>query len=113
MVAVKKISSGNFVSSTITKSTIVVLNLFIRNSEEHVNIYYDKDIDYSEIFYKKVENYSEDIADSIIVFKSEENDEIFGCAFKDASAAVFKSHDLPARAKVAFLLKMTMEKHVT
>ncbi|HPI39593.1 MAG TPA: hypothetical protein PLJ21_02240 [Pseudobdellovibrionaceae bacterium] len=76
-----------------------------------MNIYYDKDIDYAEIFFKKVNNYGEDIADGIVAFKDEENDEIVGYAFEEASSSVFSFKDIPTRAKVAFLLKMTREIH--
>lgn len=74
-----------------------------------MNIYYDKDIDYAEIFFKKIENYGEDIAEGIIAFKSEDTDEIVGYAFEEASKTVFKFIDLQTRVKVAFLLKMTRE----
>lgn len=72
-------------------------------------IYYDKDIDYAEIFFEKSENYGEDIAEGIVAFKSEENNSIIGYAFEKASSLVFESKDLPTRAKLAFLLKMTRE----
>ena len=74
-----------------------------------MNIYYDKDIDYVEIFFEKCENYGEDIGKGVVVFKSEFNDEIVGYGFESASKKVFESKELPTRAKVAFLLKITRE----
>lgn len=74
-----------------------------------MNIYYDKDIDYAEIFFDKTANYGEDIADGIVVFKREDTDEIIGYGFENASKKVFDFKDIPTRAKVAFLLKATRE----
>lgn len=75
-----------------------------------MNIYYDKDIDYAEIFYKKVANYGEDLSPGIVVFRSEDNDEIVGYAFERASLDVFEFKDIPTKLKVAFLLKATRER---
>lgn len=75
-----------------------------------MNIYYDKDIDYVEIFYKKVANYGEDLSPGIVVFKSEEDDEVVGYAFERASLDVFEFKDIPTKLKVAFLLKATRER---
>lgn len=75
-----------------------------------MNIYYDKDIDYAEIFYKKVANYGEDLSPGIVVFKSEESDEVVGYAFERASLDVFEFKDIPTKLKVAFLLKATRER---
>lgn len=74
-----------------------------------MNIYYDKDVDYAEIFFKKAVNYGEDLGEGILAFKSEDNDEIVGYAFENASLRVFDFKELPTRAKVAFLLKATRE----
>lgn len=76
-----------------------------------MNIYYDKDIDYAEIFFKKCENYGEDVGNGIILFKSEESDEVVGYGFDSALTRVFSFKDLPSRAKVAFLLKATRERN--
>jgi hypothetical protein len=73
-------------------------------------IYYDKEIDYAEIFFKKVSNYGEDISPGIVVFKSEDSDEIVGYAFAKASTDVFDFKDIPTKLKVAFLLKATRER---
>lgn len=74
-----------------------------------MKIYYDKDTDYAEFFFQKIANYGEDISDGIIVFKSEETDEIVGYAFENASKTIFDFKDLPTKAKVAFVLKVTRE----
>ncbi len=76
-----------------------------------MNIYYDKDIDYAEIFFKKCENYGEDIGNGVIVFKSEENGEVVGYGFESALTTVFNFKELPSKAKVAFLLKATRERN--
>ncbi len=76
-----------------------------------MNIYYDKDIDYAEIFFEKAENYGEDIAEGIVVFKNKNTHEVIGYAFEEASKAVFQFQDLSTKTKVAFLLKMTREIH--
>jgi hypothetical protein len=74
-----------------------------------MNIYYDKDIDYAEIFFKKSENYGEELGNGIGVFKSEDSNEIVGYSFEKALTTVFTFKDIPTRAKVAFLLKATRE----
>ncbi len=74
-----------------------------------MHIYYDKEIDYAEIFFEKCENYGEDIGGGIVVFKSEKNDEVVGYGFESALINVFNFQELPSRAKVAFLLKATRE----
>ena len=74
-----------------------------------MNIYYDKDIDYAEIFFKKTASYGEDIGNNVVVFKSEENDEVVGYGFERASTSIFDFKSIPTRAKVAFLLKVTRE----
>ena len=77
---------------------------------DRVGIYYDKDIDYAEIIFKKVSSYGEDISPGIVVFKSEESDEIVGYAFAKASTEVFEYKEIPTKWKVAFLLKATRER---
>ena len=74
-----------------------------------MNIYYDKDIDYAEIFLKKCENYGEDAGNGVTIFKSEETDEIIGYGFESALTRVFAAEGLSSKAKLAFLLKATRE----
>lgn len=74
-----------------------------------MKIYYDKDIDYAEIFYKKVANYAEDLSAGIMVFRSEDNDEIVGYSFENASVTVFNFEWLSSKEKVAFEIKRARE----
>ncbi len=74
-----------------------------------MNIYYDKEIDYAEIFFKKCENYGEDVGNGVVVFKNEDDDDVVGYGFESALTSVFNFQELPSRAKVAFLLKATRE----
>lgn len=74
-----------------------------------MNIYYDKDIDFAEIFFAKKANHGHDIGDGIVEFISEDTGEIVGYSFENASQAVLNFEKLPSRAKVAFILKLTRE----
>lgn len=74
-----------------------------------MNIYYDKDIDYVEIFFSAAANYGEDSVDGIVIFRSEDTDEVIGYGFEEASKKVFEFKDIPTKAKVAILLKITRE----
>src|SRR5438445_4861670 len=71
-----------------------------------MNITYDKDIDYMEIFFSREENYGDELNDKTMVFKSEKTDAIVGYAFESASTAVFDSDFLHLTTKLAAMLKM-------
>jgi hypothetical protein len=47
-----------------------------RPSFVNLSDYYDKEIDYAEIFFKKCENYGEDVGNGVVVFKSEDDDDV-------------------------------------
>jgi DNA-binding XRE family transcriptional regulator len=74
-----------------------------------MKIYYDKEIDYAEIFFNSNLNYGEDVQPGIIVFKDEDSDKIVGYAFENASRSILNFEDLPIRFKIAFILKKTRE----
>lgn len=71
-----------------------------------MNISYDKDIDYMEIFFKKEANYGDNLNDLILVFKSEKNDQIVGYSFEKASETVFNSDFLSLNLKLAAALRI-------
>lgn len=43
-----------------------------------IKLFYDADLDYLEIFFKKSPNYGEDLNKNVILFKSENKDELVG-----------------------------------
>ncbi len=71
-----------------------------------MNINYDKDIDYMEIFFSREENYGDEVNDTTTVFKSEKNDKVVGYSFENASLSVFDTDLLHLTAKLAAMLKM-------
>ncbi|MGZ3745089.1 MAG: hypothetical protein ACXVB1_08885 [Pseudobdellovibrionaceae bacterium] len=71
-----------------------------------MNITYDKDIDYMEIFFSKEENYGDEVSDTCMVFKSEKTDKIVGYDFENASKTVFEAEFLHLTTKLAAMLKM-------
>lgn len=71
-----------------------------------MNISYDKDTDYMEIFFKKEANYGDNLNDEIMVFKSEATDEVVGYAFEHASRSVFEVDFLHLTSKLAAYLRM-------
>ncbi len=75
-----------------------------------MTIFYDKDRDYAEVFFKKIENYGEEVNKVLTVFKSEKNDKIVGYAFEDASHSLFDSAILSPSVKLAVLLKIIRAK---
>jgi len=74
-----------------------------------MNISYDKDIDYMEIFFKKEANYADELTNFVTVFKSEKTNKVIGYAFDNASKTVFES-DLPLTTKLAAMLKIVRTK---
>ncbi|MFZ4404265.1 MAG: helix-turn-helix domain-containing protein [Pseudobdellovibrionaceae bacterium] len=75
-----------------------------------MNIFYDNDTDYLEVFFKKESNFSDELSKFVTVFKSEETDEVVGYGFENASHTVFESGYLNVQAKLAALLKMARTK---
>ena len=73
-------------------------------------IFYDKDRDYAEVFFRKEENYGDEINELLTVFKSEKNDKIIGYAFAEASRSLFDSELLTPSLKLAVLLKIIRAK---
>ena len=71
-----------------------------------MNIMYDKDIDYMEIFFKKEVNYGDELSAQVTAFKSEKTDKIIGYAFDNASKTVFESDFLHLTVKLAAMLKI-------
>ena len=75
-----------------------------------MTIFYDKDRDYAEVFFKKEENYGEEMSALLTAFKSEKNDKIVGYGFEEASHSLFASEVLSPSMKLAALLKMIRAK---
>jgi DNA-binding XRE family transcriptional regulator len=71
-----------------------------------MNINYDKDIDYMEIFFSKEVNYGDALTEQIVAFKSEKNDKVVGYSFEKASQSIFKVSFLSLTAKLAAILKI-------
>lgn len=75
-----------------------------------MNIFYDGDRDYAEIFFKKTENYGEELNKRVMVFKSERSDKVVGYAFEDASRSLFEEDFLTPSVKLAALLRILRSK---
>jgi DNA-binding XRE family transcriptional regulator len=75
-----------------------------------MNIFYDGERDYAEVFFKKTPNYGEELNDRVTVFKSEKSDKIVGYGFEDASRNLFEHDFLSPSAKLAVLLRMIRSK---
>lgn len=71
-----------------------------------MNIFYDKDTDYAEVFFSKEANYGDVCAKDIMAFKSEQTDKIVGYGFDLARSTLFKATFLSASVKLAALLKI-------
>ncbi len=59
-----------------------------------MNIYYDEEGDYLEIFIKKAPNYGEETASGITIFKDEETDEAVGIGILNFRQKAKKLHEL-------------------
>lgn len=71
-----------------------------------MTIFYDLDLDYAEIFFKKEANYGENLSDAIMAFRSEKNDKVVGYGFENASRTVFENDLISSSVKLAALLKI-------
>ncbi len=59
-----------------------------------MNIYYDEEGDYLEIFVKKSPNYGEEIYSGITIFKDEKSDEAIGIGILNFRQKAKKLHEL-------------------
>jgi len=75
-----------------------------------MNIFYDGDRDYAEIFFKKSANYGDQLDERITIFKSEKSDKIVGYGFEDASRTLFEQDLLSPAVKLAALLRILRSK---
>lgn len=75
-----------------------------------MNIFYDGDRDYAEIFFKKSANYGDQLDELITIFKSEKSDKIVGYGFEDASRTLFEQDLLSPAVKLAALLRILRAK---
>ena len=74
-----------------------------------MNIHYDKDLDYLEVFTKSVPNYEEPYKKikGVSSFRSERNDEIVGYSFENASKSMVLFSEFDPIEKLAVLLKLS------
>jgi DNA-binding XRE family transcriptional regulator len=84
--------------------------LTLQQGRLEMTIFYDKDRDYAEVFFRKDENYGEELNVTVTIFRSEKNDKVVGYAFEDASHSLFESDALSSSVKLAALLKMIRAK---
>ena len=75
-----------------------------------MTIYYDMDLDYAEVFFKKEANYGENLNDAVMAFKSEKSDKVIGYGFEDASRTLFENDLISPSVKLAALLKIVRAK---
>ncbi len=68
-----------------------------------LKLFYDHDLDYLEVFYKKAPNYGEDITKSVIEFKSETNDKVVGHGFYNPVKNIMTSSLLEPKTKIAIM----------
>ena len=59
-----------------------------------MNIYYDEEGDYLEIFIKKAPNYGEEITSGITIYKDEETDDAIGIGILNFRQKAKKLHEL-------------------
>jgi DNA-binding XRE family transcriptional regulator len=79
-----------------------------------MNVYYDEDLDYLEIFFKKTPNYGDQLSDHIVEFKADSNDKVVGYGIEEASKTLNKVAFLSAPLKLAALLKIARSRaHLT
>lgn len=75
-----------------------------------MNIYYDSDRDYAEVFFKKTANYGEELNPRVTAFKSEKSDKVVGYSFEEASRSIFEDDLLSPSVKLAALLRILRSK---
>ena len=73
-----------------------------------MNIHYDADLDYLEVFMKSVPNHEEAYkkVKGVSLYKSERNDEVVGYSFENASQSLIEFHEFDPIEKLAVLLKV-------
>lgn len=68
-----------------------------------LKLFYDQDLDYLEVFFKKTPNYGEDRKKGIIEFKSESSDKVVGYGFYNPSKNIMASTLLQPKNKIAIM----------
>ena len=71
-----------------------------------LKLFYDPDISYLEIFFKKTPNYGIDLNSTIIEFRSELNDEIVGYGIHRPDKAIPSLTFIPPKVKIAVICFM-------
>ena len=75
-----------------------------------MTIFYDMDLDYAEVFFKREANYGENLNDAVMAFKSEKTDKVIGYGFENASHTLFENDLISPSVKLAALLKIVRAK---
>lgn len=68
-----------------------------------LKLFYDPDISYLEVFFKKTPNYGVDLNSKIIEFRSESNDEIVGYGIHHPEKAIPSATFMPPKIKIAVI----------
>ena len=73
-----------------------------------MNIHYDKDLDYLEVFMKSVPNHEESYkkVKGVSLYMSDRGDEVVGYSFEDASKNILAFSEFDPIEKLAILLKV-------
>lgn len=67
-----------------------------------MKIYYDKDTDYAEVFFRSTPNYAVEINEQVVQFLSEDDDSMVGYGFERASKSVKESEFVSDQVKDEF-----------
>ena len=73
-----------------------------------MKIWFDKDIDYAELFFRSEPNYGVDLDERVTQFRSEKDDSVVGYGFFEASDSVLVSDLISDNVKEEF--KRTLRK---
>ena len=68
-----------------------------------LKLFYDQDLNYLEVFFKKTPNYGEDIKKGIIEFKSESNNKVVGYGFQNPVKNIMTSNLIEPKTKIAIM----------
>ena len=68
-----------------------------------LKLFYDQDLDYLEVFFKKTPNYEEDRKKGIVAFKSESSDKIVGYGFSSPLKNILISDLIGPKTKIAII----------
>ena len=67
-----------------------------------MKLYFDKEINYAEIFFRSTPNYGVELNSEVIQFRDEQTEEVVGYGFYEAEQSVLKSEYLSFEQKEDF-----------